>query len=83
MDRKVAMVRLVGLLKNCPAVERKQDCCFGALQRGIELKQCYTCLSNKADAELEMLYRSHLQCFNNRIQSALQSRYSSTQVSVI
>jgi hypothetical protein len=70
MDKSEMLLRMMGLVRCCPAGNRMPDwpCC--QLSRRQDLKYCYFYFSGMSKEDLGMLYQQHLNCFNKRDSSA-------------
>ena len=71
MDREYTLIKLLGIIQQCPAGERHSACPMKELNNACSPRLAFNYLRTLSDEELQELYKVHCNCYNSRTDSIL------------
>lgn len=71
MDREYILVKLMGIMHQCPAGERCPACQVLKLDKLFSRRLAFNYLRNLSDTELQEFYDAHCKCYNSRTDSVI------------
>lgn len=66
MDREYTLIKLLGIIQQCPAGERISSCPIRKLIDVYSARLAYNYLKALSNTELQELYEVHCNCYNSR-----------------
>lgn len=66
MDRDYTLVKLLGIIQQCPAGERHLNCGVLKITKKLSVRLAYNYLRSLSDKELQELYKAHCDCYTSR-----------------
>ena len=74
MDREYTLIKLLGIIHQCPAGERHSTCLIKTIKNIPSARLAFNYLRTLSDKELQDLYNAHYKCYNSRTDSFIQHR---------
>lgn len=71
MDREYILIKLLGIMHQCPAGERCSACHVVKLDHKFSRRLAFNYLSILSDTELQEFYNAHCKCYHSRTDTVL------------